>query len=153
MSDFIPPHSDVRLRDGGDEREAPSAIVNACHSQVKWHLIMTIVCLTLVVTIPWTLYQTAENVRLMTKANRQPATVIPDFIMGFGAGCGFFALINALVLFRCSTGLRAFSESRRIVDLHRAMRRLRTVWRVFSISLTLVVLTVAAAVVWGFYRV
>jgi len=142
------PPPDLHSGDGGDQREAPSAIIYACHSQVKWHIAAGLVCLTLFATIPFALYQTAEQDRLVRILMGRRPTIIPDCIMGYGAGCGFLALINALFLFRCANGLRAFAQSRRIIDLHRAMRRLRSVWRVFSISLMLAVFTVVGVVLW-----
>ena len=130
-----------------DQREAPSAIINACHSLVKWHLLLGVFCLLLAGLVPWRVYQFSENVRLMNQYYRVPETTVPDSIAVFAAVCGLFMLSIAAVLFRCASGMRAFAENRRIVGLHRAVCRLRTVWRVFSISLALAVFTIAGALI------
>ena len=149
MNDPDTSHSDTRPRSDEGHREAPSAIINACHSQVKWHLVHAIVSLAVFVTVPVALYHKGEQIRLFLKINNQPPSAIPDCVIAFGGACGLFAILNALFLFRCASAMRTFAESRRIADLHRAMCRLRTVWRFFGIFL---LLAVAGLTVWWIYE-
>src|SRR5687767_162177 len=141
MSALDPPPGDPRARPDEDQREAPSAIIYACHSLVKWHLLLGMFCLIVAGLVPWRVYQFSEYVRLVNKANGIPETTVSDSIAAFAGVCGLLALLNAVVLFRCSNGLRTFAANRKIAALHRAMRRLRTMWRGFSISLAIVVFT------------
>jgi hypothetical protein len=128
-----------RVRPEGEDREASSGVIYACHTLARCHVILGLVLLTLAVVVPWWLYEKSRLVKMITEANNWPPTDQPDLIKHFGVACGAIALLNATVLFRCSAGLKRFARSRRVVDMHPAVRRLRTMWLVFGISMLAVV--------------
>jgi hypothetical protein len=128
-----------------EERQAPSGIVSACQFQARWFIAMGIVLITLAVVAPLWMAQQSERIRLLTEAMRKPVTDLPQLINYFAAGCSLLCAMNAMTLFFCAAGMRFFADSRLVVDLHRAMRRLRTVWRHFAVSMLLI----TAAVMWA----
>jgi hypothetical protein len=133
------------LRHEGEDREASSGIISACHSLARCHVILGIVLLTLAGVVPWWLYEISsqlrirDEIRLLFTNPGGPSSPNPDWVAKFGVACGVIAAINTAFLFRCALGLRYFSQSRRVVDLHPAVRRLRTTWFVFSLSMLLVI--------------
>lgn len=128
-----------------DEREAPSVILHACQIQSRWQVVCGIVFLPLAAALPWWLMEMSDRMRLFAKATGQLPGDMPERVLIFGFGCSFLALANAVFLFRCASGLRYFVDSRRVLDLHAALRRLRALWLVFGISFA----TVTAAIVWA----
>lgn len=128
-----------------EERQAPSGIVSACQFQARWFIAMGIVLITLAVVAPLWMAQQSERIRLLTEVMRKPATDLPQLINYFAAGCSLLCVMNAMTLFFCAAGMRFFADSRLVVDLHRAMRRLRMVWRHFAVSMLLI----TAAVMWA----
>ncbi len=121
---------------GGDsgDREAPSAIVNASQMLVRWHFSLAAVCLTLAVTVPWFLTGLFRYYRLVGKATGTESMWTEHNILIAAGGAAAVAGLNALCLLRCGAALRAFAKSRLVSDLHRAMRRLRTVWRMAALT-------------------
>ena len=87
----------------------------------------------------------SDRIRLFAKATGQVPGEMPERVLIFGFVCSFLALANAVFLFRCASGLRYFVDSRRVFDLHTAMRRLRALWLVFGVSFS----AVTAAIVWA----
>jgi hypothetical protein len=135
-----------------DERQVPSGIVSACQFQAKWLVAMGLVFLSLSATAPLWLLHHSERIQLLTEALHRPATLLPQRMNLFAGVCAFLALANAFCLFYCATGLRYFADSRLVLDLHSAMRRLRLVWCVFAITVILVAGAVIAASLTGMLR-
>lgn len=136
------------IRSDGSDREAPSSIVNSCQTLVRWQFGFGVACLTLTVTLPWYLLQMLRHEELLAQAmNRAP--MLPEKHILIAAGiAALLPAVNAFCLFRSGAALRTFARGRLVGDLHLAVRRLRGVWRTFSISLVLVVAAIIAAVVW-----
>ncbi len=139
MNASFPSRGLSRIRPEGEDREATSGVIYACHTLARCHAILGLVLITLAVVVPWWLYEKSRLVTMIAGAKNWPPTDQPDLIKNFGVACGIIALLNATVLFRCSTGLKRFARSRRVVDMYPAVRRLRTMWLVFGISMLLVV--------------
>lgn len=133
---------------GEDEREARSVIVHACSVQWRWQVGLGLVLITVAVTVTWWLLEVSDQMALMEKGGRV-STVPPMHVLAFGFGCSMLCLMNAGLLFYCASGLRYFVDSRRVLDLHAAMRRLRWLWRVFGMSVVLVTGAVTWAVCTG----
>jgi hypothetical protein len=134
-------HSPLTVsRDDGSNREAPSAIINASQSLVRWHFLLGWVCLAVAVSLGWFILlslQWDEAVSLLQ--GRQPIADGNTMLIIAGIAA-FLPLLNAIVFFRSGSALRKFSHSRLIRDLHPAMCRLRAVWRTMSITVTILVL-------------
>ena len=104
--------------------------------------------LTLSATAPWIIYEKSEYVRILSIATGKAPLIPLDYLQGWAGGCGFIAALNALFLFRSAAALRLVGESRRVSDLHRALRRVRMAWGLMSLSLLLTVVPYAAIVIW-----
>ena len=91
----------------------------------------------------------SDRMSLFAKVTGQAPGEMPERVLIFGFVCSILALTNAVFLFRCASGLRYFVDSRRVFDLHAAMRRLRTLWLVFSVSFAAVTATIVWAVISG----
>ena len=113
---------------------------------------MGLVFVTLSITSPLWLLQQAERIDLLTEAMGRAATPLPQRIRYFAGVCAFLSLANALNLFYCAAGMRFFADSRLVVDLHTAMRRLRMVWCVFSITVIAVAGSVIGAALSGMFK-
>jgi hypothetical protein len=135
---------DLATRPGDDDREAPSGVINACQSMVRTHFLLGVLHLIFTWSVPWLLYQMSEKVRLVSRANGQPPARLGDYMLIAGIGFGSLALILALLFFRSAGALRVAGETRRLTALHRALRRVRTVWRVFAVTLLLAAVAIAA---------
>jgi hypothetical protein len=140
-----------RIRQEGEDREASSGIVSACHSLSHCHFALGIVLVTLAAVVPWWLFEISNRLRIFDEIHilqhapgRSPSPV-PDRLANFGIACGVIAILNAAILFRCCSGLLNFARSRRVVDMHPAVRRLRTMWRIFGVSMLLVIGTLIYA--------
>lgn len=131
-----------------DEREARSVIVHACSAQWRWQTGLGLVLIPLAVVIPWWLLEVSDQMALLDKGGHS-APILPMYVRAFGFGCSILCLLNAALLFFCASGMRYFVESRRVLDLHAAMRRLRWLWRVFGTSVALVTGAVTWAVCTG----
>lgn len=132
-----------------DEREARSVILQACQTQARWQIACGTAFLTLAAAVPWWLMEMSDRMRLTAKVAGQAPGEMPDRVLIFGIACSFLALANAVFLFRCASGLRYFVDSRRVFDLHTAMRRLRALWLIFGISFAAVTATIVWAVASG----
>lgn len=151
MSIFDLLHGDLGLRPHEEERQAPSVIVNACQSVAKWLLALAFFFLPLAASIAWAVREMAESVRLYGLLRKEPPPSTQVMAIA-GAIFGALVAVHVILLIRCSLGLRSFAASRKVIDLHSALRRLRTLWRVFSLSLLLIALTVIAGIaisIWG----
>lgn len=145
MSIVHPLRSAPRQALDEDEREARSVILHACLTQSRWQVACATVFLTLAAAVPWWLVEMSDRMRMLAKSTGQAPGEMPERVLIFGFGCSFLALVNAVLLFRCASGLRYFVDSRRVFDLHTAMRRLRALWLVFGISFA----AVTAAIIWA----
>jgi hypothetical protein len=142
----------------GEDREASSSIVTACHKLSHCHLALGLVLVTLAAVVPWWLFEISNRLRIFDEVYRLRApdptlspSPAPDNMANFGIACGVIAILNAGILFRCCSGLRSFARTRRVVDLFPAVRRLRTMWRVFSVSMLLVIGTLIYALLAGLF--
>jgi hypothetical protein len=148
MSDDELQDSVVPRRDDPDEREAPSAVIHACHSQIKWQVLLAVFFLILAGLVALRIYRFSEQVMLRNKAYGVEDTTVPDCIAAFGAACGILSLLISVAFIRCAAASHALAESRKIGALHRALRRLRAVWRIFSVTMAFAVFTIAGVLIW-----
>lgn len=118
----------------GDDREAPSSIINACTSQARWHLVTGLVCCGVAGLLFWAAYEMAESARIISEAGGPGPSLPHGWQLAWGAECSLLALSNALLLFRSYSAMCRLRESRRVSDLHRALRRVRAVWRMLALS-------------------
>ena len=143
MSPDLTPGARALPRDS--EREAPSAVLSGCQPMVLRHRILGFTFLAAAGVTPWYLFEVAAGDRLMASASRQTGLWPPEWTEWFGIGCGVLAFLTAVTCFASSAALAAFMETRRIPELHHALRRVRMVWRVLGISILLTGGTLAAA--------
>ncbi|HWB06362.1 MAG TPA: hypothetical protein VG796_25285 [Verrucomicrobiales bacterium] len=133
-----------RLRPEGEDREASSNVVHACQVIAHCHLALGIFLIVLAATATWWIFEISHRLRiidefrLIDSPEGTAPSPNPDIILNFGVAVGVLCILNAGILFRCRNGLRAFTRTRRVSDLHPAMRRLRTMWLFFSISMLLI---------------
>jgi hypothetical protein len=136
-----------RIPKEGEDREASSGIVSACHKLSHCHVAFGLILVTIAAVVPWWLFEISNRLRMFDEIHHLqipgaadlPPSPAPDRMANFGIACGVIAILNAGILFRCCFGLRSFARTRRVVDLFPAVRRLRTTWFVFSISMLLVI--------------
>jgi hypothetical protein len=132
--------------DGGD-REAPSAIVNASQTLIRWLYSLAVICLTLTVSAPWFTHALFQYQQRIAMAMNVPTIwTEQNILIATGAAAALPAL-NALCLLNCGAALRQFSRTRLVNDLHRAMRRLRTVWFMAALTALLMAASLVTAVV------
>ncbi len=149
MSIVHPLRSAPRQALDEDAREARSVVVHACSVQWRWQVGLGLVLLTVAVTLSWWLLELSDRVSLMDKAFQHAPPLPPLHVRYFALGGSFLCVLNAGLLFFCASGLRYFVDSRLVLDLHAAMRRLRWLWRIFGMSVALVTGAVAWAVFTG----
>lgn len=137
MSSYIVPMSPIR--DDGADREAPSSIVNASQSLVRWHFMMGIVLVGIAFTLAWYVWLSLQWAEVMSLIRGDPVVVSGRGILVIVALSAALPLLNAAAFFRSGAALHRFSRSRLVSDLHPAMYRLRAVWRMLSLTLTLMI--------------
>ncbi len=120
------------------EREARSVIVYSCSAQWRWQAGLGMVLITVAVTVAWWLMEISDRMALMEKAFGHVPPLPPQQVAAFGFGCSILCVLNAAMLFNCASRLRSFAASRRVLDLHAALRRLRLMWGVFAVSAAMV---------------
>lgn len=141
MNPYAAPQSAVgHLREEGDQREAPAVVLTACKAQIKWQLALSILFLTVALALTRVAFLMIDYVRLINELNRREVTAGQNAISVFCWTLVALAIANAAASFRCFRALRAFSRDRRVVVLHRAMRRMRVLWRVFTVTFLLTIL-------------
>ena len=96
------------------------------------------VLITVAVTVAWWLMEISDRMALMEKAFGRVPPLSPKHVAAFGFGCSILCLLNAALLLNCAGRLRSFVRSRRVLDLHAALRRLRLMWRVVAVSVAMV---------------
>ena len=150
MNAYEPPGSPVGIAAGAEAGpEAPGSIVNVCKMQIRWILALGIVCALCAVCAAWAGLEFKTRQDLM---NQLPdhADAAGGRIGTFGwllAGAGLLAAVTSATLFRYFTALVRFRRDRRVIVLHIAMCRLRTVWCAIGVSMCVLGFAVLAAVV------
>ncbi len=138
MSITHPLRSSTRQALEEGEREARSVVVHACSAQWRWQAGLGMVLITVAVTVAWWLMEISDRMALMEKAFGHVPPVPPQHVAAFGFGCSILCLLNAAMLFNCASRLHSFVSSRRVLDLHAALRRLRFLWRFVGFSVAVV---------------
>ena len=115
-----------------DEREAPSAVINALKSIARWHLLIAFALLTLAATVPWYLAGQFATRRAIMILNGLPEPA-PDHTLAaaFGGTC----LAGALFMFRSWYGLYTFDRIRRANRVKATLRYLWWAWFVMALLL------------------
>jgi hypothetical protein len=139
MNPYATPQSAVGHVDEGDHREAPAAVLTACKAQINWQLTLTILLLAVALTLTRVAFLMIDYVRLINELARREVTAGQSWLSIFCWTLVALTIASAAASFRCFRSLRAFSRDRRVVVLHRAMRRLRMLWRVFTITFLLTI--------------
>ena len=134
-----------RPQPAGDDREAPSSVVNAFQPLINWHRVLGFIFLVAAGALPWMMHEQYLTATTMLELTRTAGPWPPASFEWFGLGCGLVAILNAVAFFRSSSGLARFAGTRKVTDLHPALRRLRTVWLILGLSAVLTGGTLAAA--------
>lgn len=139
---------DSSVRTGrGDDREAPSAIVNASQILIRWICSLGVICLTLTVSAPWFIHALFQYRQRVSLAMNVPSIWTEQNILIVTGAAAALPALNAVCLLSCGAALRQFSRTRLVNDLHRAMRRLRTVWFMAALTALLIAAALVTAVV------
>jgi hypothetical protein len=146
MSSFISPHA--VMHSDGEDRQAPSSVVNACTSQARWHLVLGLFCCGWAGILFWATYEMVEGARIIRDAGGPPPLLPAGWMLAWGGECSLLALGAGLLLLRSFSAMRRLKESRRISDLHRTLYRVRTVWRMFALAPLLAAAPLIVLFVW-----
>jgi hypothetical protein len=117
-----------------EDREAPSSVVHACASQARWHLISGLACWGVAGCTGWIMYTTLEVSANLILATTGRAEKAPDSLYLLMLGGLLLLCAGGVLLLRSHAALLRVKETRLLGDLHRALRRVRTVWVFFAVA-------------------
>ena len=134
MKFIIPP-----LSQSESDRLAPSIVINASKSLVRWHYLCGLGCLLFGAGAAWYVMLTLQWGAALGILRGARSVLSDNAILGFAGLVALLPVINAITFFRSASAQKKFASSGLVVDLHPAMCRLRAVWRMLAISMTLVI--------------
>jgi len=144
---IVPPFSQNE-----SERLAPSVVINASKSLVRWHYLCGLGCLLFGAGAAWYVMLTMQWGSAVGILRGAPEVLSDNAILGFAGIVALLPVLNAVAFFRSASAQKKFAASGLVADLHPAMCRLRAVWRTLSISLTFVIALPVALLImakWG----